>query len=65
MKVSNWFDALIIDLEDNEEGDQVNEIETIQKEIKQEKDANELSVIQKMAQVIAAHEASKPPHPRT
>jgi Rad3-related DNA helicase len=30
----------------------VNEIETIQKEIKQEKDANDLLVIQKMAQVI-------------
>ena len=64
VKVSNWFDTLIIDLEENDEQDRINEIEAILNEIKQAKDTNELLVQQKMAQVLAEDENNKPPDPK-
>ena len=49
IEISNWFDSLIIDLEDNEETDRIVVVECIQNEIKAANRTHEKIILDKIS----------------
>ena len=52
-EISDWFDSLVIDLEENSENERVVEIENIQNEIKTAKRNHEKPVLEKIAEIMS------------
>ena len=52
-EISDWFDSLVVDLEESEENDRVAEIEGIQDEIKNAKRNHEKPILDKLAEVMS------------
>ena len=61
MEISDWFDTLIIDLEENSEGERVIVIETIQNEIKALKKDHEKLVLEKMSTLVGGVSGTSTP----
>ena len=53
LEISDWFDAFIIDLEENNENDRVVVIESLQNEIKYLKRNNETLLMNKIAELVS------------
>ena len=61
MEISDWFDTLIIDLQENNEDERVIVIETIQNEIKALKKDHEKLVLEKMSTLVGGVSGTSTP----
>ena len=57
LEISDWFDSLIIDLEENNENERITEIESIQTEMKNIKKNHEKLIMSKLSELISAQPA--------
>ena len=57
LEISDWFDSLIIDLEENNENERITEIESIQTEMKAIKKDHEKLIMSKISELISAQPA--------
>ena len=58
IEICDWFDTLIIDLQENNEEGRVTEIETIQNEIKSLKRENEKVILNKISELVSGNPES-------
>ena len=58
IEISNWFDSLIVDLEENDENDRIAVIEAIQTEIKSANQNNEKLILDKISDLVSCQSGS-------